>query len=470
MERKTCRTKIICSLEKSTFNADLIQSAKSTIDGLRIVWSAETSADVEKFLQQITDPKTKKPIVSTILDVSSLSRVYIVNQKAGEEWTVGTKLTIGATEKADVQLNSMHWSANAKVGDQVLIGYGTAIVKVLSMDGTQVNGEVIQGGVIFNGMDVHAPSSKRAAFNEDLGDEPVRIARKYNCDYVLVSNVDDAEALKKMRKKLEGSDPASMPWLVLRLDCDRVYGKYRELLPYVDGVMISRMELALTIDPAMVPLLTKEIIQVCNDAAKIVFTASEILGSMRTNATPTRAEVSDIANAVSDGTDAVILSEAVPHGPYALRAIDLINKIVVDIERNTELALNWQKHEPYIENEMDAIAYSAYKTAQRTQASAIVCITESGNTALRLSSFRTPIPIIAVTFSQKTMSRLNLVRGVESIMLDTAPKIDEVLLVVTEQLKRDSWLKTGDTIIFVSITLSSIGRENSNLFTVQRLA
>jgi len=470
MERKSCRTKIICSLEKSTFNADLIQNAKGSIDGLRLVWSAETSAEVEKFLQQITDPKAKKPIVSTILDVSSLSRVFIVKQKVGEEWVVGAKLTISATDKTDVQLNTMHWATNAKVGDQVVFGYGTAIVKIATVDGSQVSGEIIQGGVIFNGMDVHAPSSKRAAFNEELGDEPVRIARKYNCDYVLVSNVDDAESLKKMRRKLEGDDAESMPWLVLRLDCDRVYSKYRDLLPYVDGVLISRMELALTIDPAMVPLLTKEIIQVCNDAAKIVFTASEILGSMRTNATPTRAEVSDIANAVSDGTDAVVLSEAVPHGPYALRAIDLISKIVMDVERNTDVALNWQKHEPSIENEMDAVAYTAYKTAQRTHASAIVCITESGNTALRLSSFRTPIPIIAVTFSEKTLSRLNLVRGVEGIVLDTAPKIDEVLPVVTEQLKRDSWLKTGDTIIFVSITLSSIGRENSNLFTVQRLA
>jgi len=104
MERKSCRTKIICSLEKSTFNADLIQNAKGSIDGLRLVWSAETSAEVEKFLQQITDPKAKKPIVSTILDVSSLSRVFIVKQKVGEEWVVGAKLTISATDKTDVQL------------------------------------------------------------------------------------------------------------------------------------------------------------------------------------------------------------------------------------------------------------------------------------------------------------------------------------------------------------------------------
>ena len=284
----------------------------------------------------------------------------------------------------------------------------------------------------------------------------------------MVSGFEDSADIAELRKYFL-KNGNFCPWIVLKIDSDQVYTKLSQMFPLVDGVMISRMEMALSIQPSMVPLLTKEIIQQANDAAKVVFIASEMLGSMRWNATPTRAEVSDIANAVADGTDAVVVSEEIANGPHLKRAIDLVEKILEDVEDKSGVQINWQKREPAIESEMDAVGYAAYKTAERTGAKAIVCITVSGNTALKLASFRAPVPIIAVTFSDDTNGKLRLVRGVSTIVLDTAPKIDEVLPVVNDRLLRDSWLKAGDTIIFVSITISSVERENSNLFTVQKL-
>ncbi len=133
------------------------------------------------------------------------------------------------------------------------------------------------------------------------------------------------------------------------------------------------------------------------------------------------------------------------------------------------MQVNWTPRDRVIENEFEAVAYHAYKTAERVKAKAIVCITRNGNTALRLASFRIPFPIIAVTFTAQTQRRLSLVRGVNSLLLDINPALDEVLPVVKDKLGSYSWLKSGDSIVFITVTLSPVGREASNLLTVQKL-
>ena len=118
---------------------------------------------------------------------------------------------------------------------------------------------------------------------------------------------------------------------------------------------------------------------------------------------------------------------------------------------------------------MDAVAFGAYRSSERMNAKALVCVTKSGNTALSLSAYRAPIPILSVTFSTITKRRLALIRGVQAMLLEAPPSIDEVLPAINEQLVRDTWLNAGDKIVFVSVTLSPIGQESSNLFTIQRL-
>jgi pyruvate kinase len=259
------------------------------------------------------------------------------------------------------------------------------------------------------------------------------------------------------------------PWTILRIDSFDAYKRLDDLLPLVDGILISRRELALTTNPVAIPMLTKEINQKADDYAKIVLTASEMLGSMRRGPTPTRAEVSDIANAINDGSDALVLSEEVAHGPFAVQALQVMDRIIEDTEKRGSEDLNWMKLTPSIETEMDAIAYNAYLTAERVRAKAIVCVTKEGNTALRLASYRAPVPVIAVTFSDRVARKLSLARGVQSLVLRTDPNIGQVLPIVNDQLVRQSWLKPGDKIIFVSITLSSVSAKGSNLFTVQQL-
>ena len=134
------------------------------------------------------------------------------------------------------------------------------------------------------------------------------------------------------------------------------------------------------------------------------------------------------------------------------------------------MQLNWLKDKPSIRNEFDAISYQAYMVARRVDAKAIVCITKTGNTALKLASFRQDKPIIAVTFSDTTQRRLSLVRGVDAITIDDNLSLSETFPEVSDVLKKRSWLKSGDTILFVSVTISPMGQENSNLMTIQKVS
>lgn len=350
------------------------------------------------------------------------------------------------------------------------LGYGNVALRVVTIHATKIEVEVSQGGTVFPEMDVFIPETRKDPDRMRVSVAELETLLRAGLDYLIVPGQWAAAEIAAFRAGLKDVCGNATPWLIVKLDSGETYERLEELVPVVEGVLISRREMALTVNPATVPMMTKEVIQMCSDSAKIVVTASEMLASMRRNATPTRAEVSDVANAVIDGTDAVVLSEEVANGKYGANAVAVMHRIITDVEAKQYVKPNWIKLTPAVTSEMDAISYGAYKTAQRIRAKALVCITKAGNTALKLASFRPPVPVIAVTFSADVMRRLAIIRGVEGILLDIDPNIDEVLPMVNDHLVRESWLKPGDPIIFVSVSLSSVGRESSNLFTIQEVS
>jgi pyruvate kinase len=342
-------------------------------------------------------------------------------------------------------------------------------MKTLAIAKGLVELEVTQGGTIYPDMPIFVPETRKGLKARDVSQDDLKELLKCGIDYLVIPGQWTTAQITGFRAGLAAEFGDKAPWLLAKIDSVDAYERLEEIIPAVDGVMISRREIALTANPATVPMITKEIIQLCSDNAKVIVTASEMLSSMRMNATPTRAEVSDVANAVLDGTDGVVLSEEVVNGKYGNEAVAAMHRIICDVEGGSWVKPNWIKAVPAVETEMDAIAYNAYRTAQRIQAKAIVCITKAGNTALKLASFRSDFPVIGVTFSADVMRRLSLVRGVSGLWLNIDPNIDEVLPVVNDHLVRESWLKSGDSIVFVTLTISPVGRESSNLFTVQNL-
>ena len=466
------RTKIVKSFEGKALLGNSARSADDhDVDVFRLVYDAQLIAPIQDFIHALRG-KGQRGLESTVmLDIASWTQAVVSNLAAPREVTFGERLTFSATElPGAITLKSATWDHLFKHDAKVFIGAGNVVLRTLSCSQDQAELEVSQGGTIFPDMDVTIPDTRRDPERAKIDVADLSSLIQEGVDYLIVSGQWTLPYLLDFRRKLTAAHGDNTPWLLVKVDSGEVYEKLPELLPHLEGVVISRREMALTLNPVTVPMITKEIIQRCNDEAKIVLTASEMLASMRHNVTPTRAEVSDIANAVIDGTDAVLLSEEVANGRFGDKAVEVMARIIIDIESAaTNIKPNWIKHTPTVANEMDAIAYHALRSAERVGAKAIVTITKNGNTPLKLASFRAPVPIIAVTFSAAVKRRLAIVRGVQTLLLDIDPNIDQVLPIVNDQLVRSSWLQAGDAVIFVAITLSPVGREASNLFTIQTL-
>lgn len=476
------RTKIVWSFESRVLDdARAQQVIEEDVDALRLVLNRATAEQLPRFIDQLrllhekgqAADKPVRPLPSIMIDLQEGARASITGLTAARELSFGQSVTIGESGAgAEIEITARNWEGLFRDKAFVYGGYGNVVMRVTSMAGRNVTLEVVQGGTLFPDMDLHIPATRKPPVLSEYKTPDLDVLLKKGIDFLVLPGVESTGDIVSFRKFIASSCAGSpAPWLVLRVDSVLVYEHLDELLEVVDGVLISRKDLALSMNPAQIPMVTKEVIQRCNDHAKFVLTASEMLGSMRRNVTPTRAEVSDIANAVIDGTDAVVLSEEVAHGRFASQALQFMRRTIADVEGGKAgEEPNWVKLAPTVSTEMDAVSFAAYRTARRVQAKAIVCITKAGNTALKLASFRAPVPIIAVTFSPDVMRKLSVVRGVDGLVLGVDPRIDDVLPVVNDRLLRDSWLKAGDRIVFISVTLSSLSREASNLFTVQQLA
>ncbi len=474
IQENTPHTKVVWSFSSRVLDESLARRiANEKVTALRLAFHGDGDERIPKFLQQFKnahDPKSGEQ-ASIMIDLSEGARVQLANLTDPTEIQFGELITMAPTgSKTAVRFSVQvkYWDGLFRDGAMVYMGYGQVVLKVKELSKDQVTLEVLQGGTIFPNMEIHIPETRLKRSLESIDDKFLQKICDLNVEYLVLPGITEANDIVKFSERI-GKMTEDVPWLILRIDSMEVYRRLDELLPHVDGILISRREMALTTNPATIPMITKEINQMADDHAKIVLTASEMLGSMRRSATPTRAEVSDIANAINDGSDALVLSEEVAHGPFGAQAIAVMNRIIEDTERHGGEALNWVKLEPSIQTEMDAIAYNAYLTAERVHAKAIVCITKTGNTALRLASYRAPVPIVAVTFDERVARKLSLTRGVRPLVLKVDPKIDQVLPMVNKQLVQESWLRPGDKIVFVSITLSSVSAKASNLFTVQRL-
>jgi pyruvate kinase len=443
-----------------------------SVDVLRIVCHDGIDDELSSLLSSLKSRKVPVPM-PILLDLASWFQGEVAHLAQARELAFGEKLSIVNNEQHDIwPVNIKNWHETFIVGDTVILGYGNAVLKVLELSSKKEQGvfEVVQGGLVYQGMEICVPRSRYQKVLRRFQVKDIAHLLALGIDGLIVPGLWGDSELANFRKSMRESFKTECPWLISKVDCVDVFNELGPVIAASDGIMISRREMALSMSPTTVPMATKEIIQKCNAAARFVITASEMLASMSRNITPTRAEVSDVANAVMDGTDAVILSEEVSKGHNAYRALKTMDAIIADIEVNETARPNWQKLAPSIASEMDAIAYSSFRTAQRVNAKAIVCITIEGNTALRLASYRMPLPIFAVTFLEPVRRRLSLIRGLTSLKLDIEPRLEEVLPKVTEGLLAKSWLKAGDSVVFVALGISPVGREASNIFTVQTLS
>jgi len=337
---------------------------------------------------------------------------------------------------------------DCRKGDMILLDDGNLSLQVENVNETDVQCVVVDGGILKPNKGINLPGvnvSAPALSEKDRHDVAWAIANKL--DYVALSFVRRVEDVIELRRIVDGS--MSSIQIISKLEKPEAIENLDEIIKASDGVMVARGDLGVEMATEDVPFLQKKIITRANALGKIVITATQMLESMTYNPRPTRAEASDVANAVLDGTDAVMLSGETASGAHPVEAVKMMALIVAKTER--ELAASIAKpNYGYDEDDFpSAICQSAAYAARHLNAKVIAVFTEKGGTARKLAKFRPPVPVVAFTPHDQVRNQVNLVWGVRGQVIVQSQTTDELIGRVDQELLQRGLATYGDKIIII---------------------
>ena len=346
-------------------------------------------------------------------------------------------------------------------GQRVLLGDGAIELIVADTTATEVRCRVRVGGVLRSHQGVHLPDADlpiNTVTAKDLDD--LRFGLEQGVDWVAMSFVRNAADLDPIRREIEGS--ANRPLVMAKIEQHEAIAHLDEIIEAADGVMVARGDLGIELPLERVPVLQKEIIQSCNAAGKPVVTATQMLESMMSSPRPTRAEVSDVANAVLDGTDAVMLSGETAIGSYPVEAVRVMARVATraesafDFEERLAESTSWRCH-----TVTDAISQATVGLARDLGARAIITATSTGHTAFMTAKHRPEQPIIAVTPDVATQRRLTLAWGVRPVMAARGRSSDELITNAIARSREAGLVRQDDVVVITAGVPAGIpGRTN----------
>ena len=336
---------------------------------------------------------------------------------------------------------------DVQAGDLLLLNDGLIVLKVHSVRGEAVHTVVQLGGELSNNKGINKQGGGLTAPALTAKDmEDIKTAMALRADYVAVSFPKNATDMEMARQlcNVAGAEWGHKPQLIAKIERAEAIPRLAEILAASDGIMVARGDLAVEVGNATVPALQKKMITMARQADKLVITATQMMESMITNPVPTRAEVSDVANAVLDGTDAVMLSAETAAGKYPLETVREMAAICQAAEDHDPAELDADFSGATFQRIDQSIAMGALFTAYHLGAKAIVALTDSGSTALWMSRHRVRIPIYALTPKIGTQRKLALYRNVRPLLMDTSALRDEALMQAENYLKAQGVVEAGD--------------------------
>jgi pyruvate kinase len=386
--------------------------------------------------------------------------------RKGAQLTLTTRDIEG--DAAVVPVNLPNLPQEIKIGDIVLLDDGAMQLRVVGKDGDEVRCRVTVGGVLTERRGLMVPGMHSSLpFVSDSLREHLLFAVRERPDYLALSFVSSAEDVFSVRTILQ-QNGVDIP-IVAKIERAQAVKDFKSILSVSDGIMVARGDLGVDIPLEKVPLVQKEIIQKCNYVGKPVITATQMLESMVNAARPTRAEVTDIANAIFDGTDATMLSAETSVGKYPIPAVRTMAKIAQETERRLSYEHLLAEKGTWIKRETDElISYSACHTAQSLRAAAIVAFTHSGSTARRVSKYRPRVPIVAITPSSVVSGRLLLHWGVYPFQISEASSVDELFATAAKLAKDIGVARPNDLIVITGgVPIGVAG--STNLLKVEKI-
>lgn len=451
MNKYLRKTKIVCTIGPASEDK-LVDLMNAGMDVVRINFShgsyPEQKEKIEKFFE--ARKKVNKP-VALLLDTQGpevrigMFKEAPITLKKGDTFTLVNDDITGDETKVSISYKELY--KDVKVGTIILVDDGLIELKVKEIKGKDVICEVDNGGKLGNRKSVNIPGvhlSLPALKEKDIQD--LKDGARVGFDYIAASFIRNKEDVLAIRKVLDENGGKDIK-IICKIENQEGLDNLEEIVDNCSGIMVARGDMGVEIPYQNVPVAQKEIIKLCNRKGKAVITATQMLESMQENPRPTRAEVSDVANAIYDGTDAIMLSGESAQGKYPEEAVMVMNKIAIKTESTLDYAsLHRKAVRTASDDPSEAICMSVAEIATKFNVAAIVAFTESGFTAKKMSRYRPECPIIAATPYEKTTKKLAINWGVKSVIckhMDTT----EGLLNLAEVIAKENGVNAGETIL-----------------------
>ena len=447
-------TKIVATLGPASNQPDILEKMIAAgVNVVRLNFSHGTAEDHIKLAGLVREAAQRVGREVAIMADLQGPKIRVGKFAEGKVMLVGGEkfvLDASRTEPGDIKgvgLDYKELPRDVKAGDVLLLNDGLIVLTVDSVRGEQVHTTVKQGGVLSNNKGINKQGGGLTAPALTAKDmEDIKTAMSFQADYVAVSFPKNATDMEMARQlcNVAAAPYKHTPGLIAKIERAEAIPKLDEILRVSDGIMVARGDLAIEVGNAVVPALQKRMIKMARAADKLVITATQMMESMINNPVPTRAEVSDVANAVLDGTDAVMLSAESAAGRFPLETIEEMAKICVEAEKTEYADLEADFTGKTFMRIDQSIAMGALITAHHLGAKAIVALTDSGSTPLWMSRHDIRVPIYALTPRLATQRKMALFRNVRPLLMDTSADRDTALEQAEGHLLRRNIVQSGD--------------------------
>lgn len=464
------KTKIICTIGPSSENREtLIQMCKAGMNVARLNFSHGTYPEHQAKIDLIKQVRQELNLpIAIMLDTKGPEyriRTFAggsVTVKEGDSFTFTTDQVEG--DETRVSVNYQGLVNDLALGDRILVNNGLVVFEVTDLEGSNVHTRVITGGVLSNRKSMSFPNKVMTGpYLSEQDKQDLLFGIKNEVDFVAASFVSTKDDMEQLKQFLADNGGENID-LIAKIENQSGVDHAEEICQVADGIMIARGDLGVEIPFVEVPAIQKRLTSTCRMLGKRVITATEMLESMIQNPRPTRAEISDVANAVYDGSSAVMLSGESAAGKYPVEAVKTMAAICEYTEQHTSYSKRFHSYEFHIRNTLDAVSHAICAMAIDVEAKAIVVCSVSGTTARMVSRFRCPVDIIGMTTDPRIFRRLSLSWGVTPVLAEEFTSQDVMFYHALASAKKVLDLPKGSKVV---LTGGPINGKTGNTNTIK---
>ncbi len=466
------KTKIVCTIGPASSDEEIFKSmCRSGLNVARLNFSHGTHEEHKEKFDMIKKVREELGLpIAIMLDTKGPEfRIKTFKDgkatiNAGDRFTFTTKDVVG--DETIVSVNYEGLAKDLKPGDTILVNNGLLIFRVEELTDTDAICTIIEGGVISNRKSMNFPNKvMRQVYLSDQDKADILFGIQNGADFVAASFVSKKDDVLSVREFLNENGGENIE-IIAKIENQSGIDNIEEICECCDGIMIGRGDLGVEIPFTEIPSVQKYLITKCRLLGKRVITATEMLESMIHNPRPTRAEISDVANAVYDGTSAVMLSGESAAGKYPVETVKTMSEIVEETEKHINYKKRFHETNFRMRNVVDAVSHTTCQMAIDLDAKAIVACSVSGKTVRMVSRFRAPMPIIGMTVDKKGMYKLALSWGVIPVLCEEFTSSDVLFYYAGMETKKILGLTSGDSIVLTGGRTNGISG-NTNMIKVE---